>query len=100
MYHAAEGWCRYPPIVTVGVRRRLALSSLRITRWITSYTARGQVFEAVQVFLGHPLGRKPLLKYPSDIATIQSVKCANCFDSLGFILHDKSGHAMVYNLEN
>jgi hypothetical protein len=47
------------------------------------------MFEAVQVFLGHPLGRKPLLKYPSDIATIQSVKCANCFDSLCFILHDK-----------
>jgi hypothetical protein len=50
--------------------------------------------------LGHPLGRKPLLKYPSDIATIQSVKRANCFDGLGFILHDKTGHAMVYNLGN
>ena len=92
-----------PPIVTVGVifpRRRLARSSLRIAWWINSFTSRGQVFEAVQVFLGHPLGRKPLLKYPSDIATIQSVKCANCFDSLCFILDDKPGHTMVYNLGN
>ena len=54
----------------------------------------------MQVFLGHPFGRKPLLKYPSDISTIQSVKCANCFDSLGFILHDKARHPVVNNLGN
>ena len=50
--------------------------------------------------MGHPLDCKPLLKYPSDIATIQSVKCANCFDGRAFILHDKSGHAVVYYFGN
>jgi hypothetical protein len=48
--------------------------------------------------LGHPSGRKSLFKHPSDVSAVQSVKCANCLDSLAFIVHDKARHSVVNNL--
>jgi len=65
---------------------------------LKSFSCTSHVFEAVQVFLGHPSGGKSLLKHLSDDLAIQSVKRANCFDRLRFILHDKTRHAVVNNL--
>jgi hypothetical protein len=56
------------------------------------------IFKATEVFPGHPSRRKSLLEYPSDVSAIQSVKCADCFDRLGFIFDDKARHTVIHNL--
>jgi len=51
-----------------------------------------------EIFLRHPLGRKPLLEMPAHLPSIEFGKSSDCFHCFRFPRHDKASYAVVDDL--